>query len=191
MKTKTRAGVAVVVVGLAVFFFLAAALNHGVADGCWCCHQVECIKAPCPKIVSFTSVANCQRSHGECYSSREEASQYCNHPTSRRQPSTCWCYIPVECIIAPCPPGTVTQTTLTECQRRGGHCFSSQQEALSYRNSSTVHRSSRTCWCCSGSGRATTRVTQSTEAECQARGGTCHRSRKDAEAECFMRGEWH
>ena len=195
MKTKTKIGSAVMVGFAAIFAFLGA-LKHGVADvgpRCWCCHSVECFKAPCPRIVSFTSVADCQRIHGECYGSREEASRYCDHSAVPRRPSmmTCWCYIPVECFTAPCPPGRVVQTTLTDCQKHGGHCFGSQEEALSYRNRSTVHRSSRTCWCCFGSGRATTRVIQTTMTECQARGGSCYQSRKDAERDCFMRGEFH
>ena len=183
-------------VGFAAIFVFLAILNHGVADvgpSCWCCHSVECVKAPCPKIVSSTSVADCQRIHGECYGSREEASRYCDHSAVPRRPSmmTCWCYIPVECFAAPCPPGRVVQTTQTDCQKHGGQCFGSQEEALSYRNRSTVHRSSRTCWCCFGSGRATTRVTQTTMADCQARGGSCYQSRKEAERDCFMRGEFH
>jgi hypothetical protein len=192
MKTKTKIGSAVMVGFAAIFVFLAV-LNHGVADAgprCWCCHAVECVKAPCPKIVSFTSVADCQRIHGECFGSREEASHYCNHSASGRQASTCWCYTPVECITAPCPPGTVTHTTLTECQSRGGHCFSSREEALYYRDRSRP-ATHRTCWCCFGSGRAITRVIQTTMAECQARGGSCYQSRKDAERDCFMRGEFH
>jgi len=192
MKTKTKVGFAVMV-GLAIFSFLSAALNHGVADvgpRCWCCKPVECVAAPCPRMVVLTSVADCQRSRGECYGSREEASHYCNHSASRSQPDTCWCYIPVECIKAPCPPGTVTQTTLTECRSRGGHCFSSREEALNDRDRSRPS-ADRTCWCCFGSGRATTRVIQTTMAECQARGGSCYRSQKDAERDCFMRGEFH
>jgi hypothetical protein len=136
-------------------------------------------------------VTECQRGGGECYQSREEASHYCDHSEARRSSSNCWCYVPVECFKAPCPPGRVINTTLTECQKHGGRCFSSQEEALSYRNRSAERRSSRTCWCCFGSGRATTKVIQTTMAECQARGGSCHQSRQDAEKDCFMRGESH
>lgn len=174
----------------AVMFVLCAALNHGVADvgpPCWCCHQVYCGQAPCPKIVSFTSVADCQRIGGECYHSKEEASRYCNSSTGHRSSPSCWCYIPVECIKAPCPPGRVIQTTLTDCQKHGGHCFSSQGEALSYRNTSTGHRSSPTCWCCiSRSGHH--RVVQTTAVECQENGGNCYHNRYDAYRDCSPPG---
>ena len=193
MKTKTKIGSAVMVGFAAIFVFLAV-LNHGVADvgpRCWCCHSVECVKAPCPKIVSFTSVADCQRIHGECYGSREEASHDCNDCTSGRQASTCWCYIPVECFTAPCPPGRVVQTTQTDRQKHGGQCFGSKRKLVLIAISRPYTVLLRTCWCCFGSGRATTRVVQTTMAECQARGGSCYESRKEAERDCFMRGEFH
>jgi hypothetical protein len=92
----------------------------------------------------------------------------------------------VECIKAPCPPGTVMQTTLTECQRRGGHCFGSREEALSYRDRSqpTTHRN---CWCCIYR-EGHHRVIQTTAEECQANGGNCYRNRYDAYRDCSPPG---
>ena len=52
----------------------------------------------------------------------------------RRQSDTCWCYIPVECFTAPCPPGSGGPDHSDGMPKHGGQCFSSREEALYYRN---------------------------------------------------------
>jgi hypothetical protein len=194
MKTKSQIAFAAISFLSAALFF-SAGLNHGVAQNrgpvspvrtCWCCIGGS---------VRLMTVPDCQKQGGQCFSSEQEASRYCASSHAPRHRVPCWCCIPFQGIpFNPDPrykpPGTVTYTTEAECGKKGGHCFSSKEEALRY--CGTSHRPPpTTCWCCFGSGRATTRVIQTTMAECQARGGSCYQSRKEAERDCFMRGEFH
>jgi hypothetical protein len=209
MKTKNKIALAAIFFVSAALFF-SAGLNRGVAQtysgahgnpgpgftarsasavGCWCATGASQYPGYNPHAkVTYTSQGECAKKGGHCFSSRDEAYAYVHTP-QRRRSSTCWCYIPMECIRAPCP-GRVINTTVTDCQNHGGHCFSSREEALAYRNRSSA-APVQICWCCSGSGRATTRVIHTTMAECQEKGGTCYQSQKDAERDCFMRGEFH
>jgi len=192
MKTKTKFGV-VVMIGFAVFCFLSAALffsaglNQAVAQvspvrNCWCCIV--------GKRVSLMTMPDCQKQGGHCFSSEQEASRYCSSSHEPRHRVGCWCAMGASQFPGYNPDAKVTYTSEGECAKQGGHCFSSREEAEHYVHTAQ-HRRPSTCWCCFGSGRATTRVIQTTMAECQARGGSCYQSRNDAERDCFMRGEFH
>jgi hypothetical protein len=189
MKTKNRTGF-VIMVGFAIFFFLSAALNHGVAQErgpispvrtCWCCIGGS---------IRLMTVPDCQKQGGQCFRSEQEASRYCSSSHAPRHRDGCWCAMGASQFPGYNPNAKVTYTSEVECAKMGGHCFSSREEAEHY-----VHTPQRrvpsTCWCCYGSGRATTRVIQTTMTECQARGGSCYQSHNDAERDCFMRGEFH
>src|SRR5215472_10481717 len=132
MKTESKIVLATIL-SLSAALFFSAGLNNGVADvgprrGCWCATGASQFPGYNPNAkVTYTSEGECARKGGHCFSSKEEAYHYVHTP-QRRRPTTCWCYIPVECLRAPCPPGRVMQITATECQKHGGHCFSSQEE---------------------------------------------------------------
>jgi len=192
MKIKNKI-VFAAILSLSAAVFFSAGLNHGVAqtysgprDGCWCGTGASQFPGYNPNAkVTYTSEAECTRKGGRCFSSRSEAYSYV-HTVQRRRPTTCWCYVPIECFTTPCPPGTVTQTSQSECQRRGGHCFTSQAEALRYRDRSrpTTHR---TGWCCIyRNGHHS--VIQTTWEECQANGGNCYHNRYDAYRDCSPPG---
>jgi len=195
MKTKSKIALAAIL-SLSAALFFSAGLNDGVAQdhnsglyaGCWCATGASQFPGYNPNAkVTYTSEGECARKGGHCFSSKEEAYHYVHTP-QRRRPTTCWCYIPVECLRAPCPPGRVMQITATECQKHGGHCFSSQEEAYHYRDrSTTIHRSSRSVWCCMHRN-GHHKVMQTTEAECQANGGNCYSSYYGAQTACAPPG---
>jgi hypothetical protein len=92
-------------------------------------------------------------------------------------PPRCYC----------CINGRVVQMTEANCERRGGQCFASEQEAL--RNCPPK----QTCWCCINAPdtktnarayAATGQVVQTTEADCRERGGQCYGSRNEALKNC-------
>src|SRR5215831_13084278 len=137
MKTKSKLALAAIFFVSAALFF-SAGLKHGVAQtysgyhenpgpgssgGCWCGTGASQYPGYNPNAkVTYTSERECARKGGHCFSSRSEAYAYVHTP-QRHRSSTCWCYVPVECIRAPCP-GRVINTTVTDCQNHGGHCFS-------------------------------------------------------------------
>ena len=133
MKTKTKFGF-VVMVGFAVFCFLSAAINHGVAQNrgpvspvrtCWCCIGGS---------VRLMTVPDCQKQGGQCFRSEQEASRYCSSSSSHtpRHRVGCWCATGASQFPGYNPDAKVTYTSEGECANMGGHCFSSREEAEHY-----------------------------------------------------------
>src|SRR6266550_724934 len=177
MKTRTKVAFAVLFFVSAVLFCFGG-LNHGFATGynpgpvspvrtCWCCIRGS---------VRLMTVPDCQNQGGQCFRSQQEASRYCASSPTTRHRGGCWCATGDSQFPGYNPHAKVTYTSEGECAEKGGHCFSSREEAERYVRT-PQRRSSTTCWCCFGSGRATTRVIQTTMTECQARGGSCYQSR--------------
>src|SRR6266478_386918 len=149
MKTKTKFGV-VVMVGFAVFCFLSAAINHGVAQespsrvrNCWCCIV--------GKRVSLTTMPDCQKQGGHCFRSEQEASRYCSSSHEPRHRVGCWCAMGASQFPGYNPDAKVTYTSEGECAKQGGHCFSSREEAEHYVHTAQHRRHGQIgCWCATG-----------------------------------------
>lgn len=82
---------------------------------CWCCEN---------GVVKRVLRAFC---HGQCYSSEEDAKKNCLAPLGPSpQIDMCWC-----CLDS-VNGGNVANISKTECQQKGGVCYSSEAEAVAH-----------------------------------------------------------
>lgn len=87
---------------------VSLAIDPNNPKKCWCC--VKAIGGA--SHVIYTTQADCEKKHGQCYKTEGEANKACLN-------QLCWC----------CKDHKVSHIPKSDCLKMGGQCYDSEQQA--------------------------------------------------------------